>query len=66
MDQAMAHFDRAVRENPSLAEAYYYRALVYMNQSKNAEAKADLEKLLQLDPNNQYAKDAREFLKDLK
>lgn len=66
MDQALAHFDRAVRENPSLAEAYYYRALVYMNQSKNAEAKADLEKLLQLDPNNQYAKDAREFLKDLK
>lgn len=66
MDQALAHFDRAVRENPNLAEAYYYRALVYMNQSKNAEARADLEKLLQLDPDNQYAKDAREFLKDLK
>ena len=32
----------------------------------NAQARADLEKLLQLDPNNQYAKDAREFLKDLK
>lgn len=66
MEQAMAHFDRAVKENPSLAEAYYYRALVFMNQNKNAEARADLEKLLQLDPNNQYAKDAREFLKDLK
>ncbi|HEY9421512.1 MAG TPA: tetratricopeptide repeat protein, partial [Thermoanaerobaculia bacterium] len=50
MDQAMAHFDRAVRENPSLAEAYYFRALVYMNQEKNAQARADLEKLLQLDP----------------
>ncbi|HSG39347.1 MAG TPA: tetratricopeptide repeat protein [Thermoanaerobaculia bacterium] len=66
MDQAMTHFDRAVRENPSLAEAYYFRALVYMNQQKNAEARADLEKLIQLDPDNQYAKDAREFLKDLK
>jgi tetratricopeptide (TPR) repeat protein len=66
MDQALVHFDRAVRENPNLAEAYYFRALVYMNQEKNAQARADLEKLLQLDPNNQYAKDAREFLKDLK
>ncbi|HEV2845337.1 MAG TPA: tetratricopeptide repeat protein, partial [Thermoanaerobaculia bacterium] len=66
MDQALIHFDRAVRENPNLAEAYYFRALVYMNQEKNAQARTDLEKLLQLAPNNQYAKDAREFLKDLK
>jgi len=66
MDQALAQFDRAVKENPSLADAYYYRALTYLNQDKKAEAKVDLQKLLEIDPNNKYAKDAREMLKDLK
>jgi tetratricopeptide (TPR) repeat protein len=65
MDQALVQFDRAVKENPSLADAYYYRALTYLNQDKKAEAKADLQKLLEIDPNNKYAKDAREMLKDL-
>jgi tetratricopeptide (TPR) repeat protein len=66
MDQARSHFDRAVKENPGLADAYYYRALVYLNQDRKADAKADLQKLLELDPENKYAKDAREMLKDLK
>ncbi len=66
MDQALPQFDRVVKENPELPDAYYYRALVYLNQGKNAEAKADLQKLLEIDPNNKYAKDAKEFLKDLK
>lgn len=66
MDQALSQFNRVVQENPDLADAYYYRALVYLNQDKKAEAKADLEKLLQTDPNSKYAKDAKEFLKDLK
>jgi tetratricopeptide (TPR) repeat protein len=66
MDQALVQFDRAVKENPSFPDAYYYRALAYLNQNKKAEAKADLQKLLELDPNNKYAKDAREMMKDLK
>jgi tetratricopeptide (TPR) repeat protein len=66
MDQAMSEFDRVVKENPELPDAYYYRALVFLNQGKNKEAKADLQKLLEIDPNNKYAKDAKEFLKDLK
>ena len=66
MEQALSEFDRVVKENPDLPDAYYYRALVYLNQGKNAEAKADLQKLLQIDPSNKYASDAKEFLKDLK
>jgi len=66
MDQAMNEFDRVVKENPELPDAYYYRALVFLNQGKKEEAKADLQKLLEIDPNNKYAKDAKEFLKDLK
>jgi tetratricopeptide (TPR) repeat protein len=66
MDDALGHFDRVVKENPNLPDAYYYRALVYLNKGKNAEAKADLQKLLELDPNSKYAADAQAFLKDLK
>lgn len=66
MDQALAEFERVVKENPNLADAYWYRALVYLNQGKNAQAKADLQKLLELDPNNKYAKDAKDMLKELK
>jgi tetratricopeptide (TPR) repeat protein len=65
MDDALRHFDRVVKENPQVADAYYFRGLVYLNQSKNAEAKADFQKLLSLDPNHQYAGDAKEFLKSL-
>jgi tetratricopeptide (TPR) repeat protein len=66
MDQALGQFDRVVKENPSLPDAYYYRALVYLNLDKKPQAKADLQKLLELDPGSKYAKDAGEMLKDLK
>jgi Tfp pilus assembly protein PilF len=65
MDEAFAEFDRVVKENPDLPDAYYYRGLVYLNQDKKAEAKADFQKLLALDPNHANAAEAREFIKDL-
>jgi tetratricopeptide (TPR) repeat protein len=65
LDEALKQFDQVVQENPSLAEAYYYRGLVYLNMNKTAEAKADFQKLLEIDPKNQYADDAREFLKSM-
>jgi tetratricopeptide (TPR) repeat protein len=64
-DEAMARFNRVVAENPAMPEAYYYRGLVYLNQSKNAEAKADFQKLIELDPNHSLAAEARDFLKSL-
>jgi tetratricopeptide (TPR) repeat protein len=65
LDQALAEFDRVVKENPSLPDAYYYRGLVYLNMNKIAEAKADFQKLLELDPNGANAKEAQEFLKSM-
>ena len=65
MDKAFEAFDRAVKENPERADAYYYRGLVYLNKGKHAEAKADFLKLLALDPKNKYADDAKAFLKDI-
>jgi Tfp pilus assembly protein PilF len=65
MEEALKQFSQAVEENPSLAEAYYFRGRVYLSMNKIPEAKADFQKLLDLDPKNQYADDAREFLKSL-
>jgi tetratricopeptide (TPR) repeat protein len=66
MDAALKEFNEVIAGNPSLADAYYYRAMVYLNKSQNAQAKADLNKLLELDPNSKFAKDAKDFLKELK
>jgi tetratricopeptide (TPR) repeat protein len=65
IEEALKQFDQVVQENPGMAEAYYYRGLVYLNMNKTKEAKADFQKLLEIDPKNQYANDAREFLKSL-
>jgi tetratricopeptide (TPR) repeat protein len=68
MDKAFAAFDKAVKENPDRADAYYYRGLIFLNKSKNAEAKADFNKYLQLDPNDTFhhVDDTKAFLKDMK
>ena len=65
LDGALAKFDQVVKDNPNLATAYYYRGLTYLGLNKSAEAKADFQKLLELDPNNPNAEEAREFIKSL-
>jgi tetratricopeptide (TPR) repeat protein len=66
MDKAFGYFDQVVKDHPERPDAYYYRGLVYLNRGKHAEAKADFQKLLQLDPNGKFADDAKAFLKDIK
>lgn len=66
MDEAMKEFNDVIAANPSMADAYYYRAMVFLNKQQNAQAKADLNKLLEIDPNSKFAKDAKDFLKELK
>ncbi len=65
LDKALEQFNRVVAENPEMAEAYYYRGLVYLNQNKVPQAKADFKKLLEIDPKSKYANEAREYLKAL-
>jgi len=65
IDKALEAFNKTVADNPDLAEAYYYRGLVYLNKGKVPEAKADFQKLLALDPKNKFAKEAQDYLKNL-
>ncbi|MFQ5528476.1 MAG: tetratricopeptide repeat protein [Thermoanaerobaculia bacterium] len=62
LDEAYDHFDRAVSENPSLAAAYYYRGLVHLSRQNNDQARADLNKLLELEPDGQHSAEAKDFL----
>jgi len=65
MPEALIEFDKVVKENPTLPDAYYYRGLANLASGKTAEAKADFQKLLELDPNHANADEAREFLKSM-
>ena len=51
-DAAITSFNKALEATPNAPEIWYNLGLTYMNQSKNAEAKAAFEKTLQLSPNN--------------
>ena len=63
--EAEPAFDRAIAIKPDLADAYYYRGLARMQLKKNTEAKADLQKALELAPNGPDAKDIRDLLKTM-
>lgn len=62
---ALNYFDRVVQDHPDMAEAYYYRGLVYLQQNKIPQAKADFQKLLDTDPKSSHASEVREYLKSL-
>ena len=59
-------FDQAVRVAPADADSYFYRGLTAVQLKKKAEAKADLEKYLELAPEGAQAADAKELLKSVK
>jgi tetratricopeptide (TPR) repeat protein len=65
LNGALERFDRVVKENPGLATAYYYRGLTYLGLNKSAEAKADFQKVLEIEPNHPNAEEVREYIKAL-
>ena len=64
--EAWGYFDQAVRVAPADAESYFYRGLTAVQLKKKTEAKADLEKYLELAPDGAQAADAKELLKSVK
>ena len=66
LDGALAQFDQVVASYPDVADAYYYRGLVHMGKGNNAQALADLTKMLELEPNHANAAEAKQFVDYLK
>ena len=58
-------FGKALQLSPDLADAFYYRGLSRIQLKKTAEARADLNKYLELAPSGSDADTARELLKSL-
>jgi tetratricopeptide (TPR) repeat protein len=65
-EEARAYMTKAIDLDPKLADSYYYRGLASVQAKKNAEAKADFAKYLELAPNGTQAKEVKEMLQALK
>ena len=63
---AWDQFDRAIKIKSDDAEPYFYRGLAALQLKKNAEAKADFQKCLELEPNGSHAADAKDLLKSIR
>jgi tetratricopeptide (TPR) repeat protein len=64
--QAEPLLKQAVAADEKFAAAYYELGMIYARSGKNAEAKANLEKYLVLEPNGKESATAKEMLKYVK
>lgn len=64
--EAEDYFSRAIAMKGDLAAAYYYRGLTRYQVKRTADAKADLQKSIELAPTGADADTAREILKTMK
>lgn len=63
---ALTLLDQIDSIDPNVAQAQYLRGLALVNQGKNAQARAALEKFIALAPNDPQVKSAKEMLSFLK
>jgi tetratricopeptide (TPR) repeat protein len=66
MPEAQAQFEKAVKLDPKMAEAYYYLAMTLVNQNKIPAAKPNLETYLKLAPDGPNAATAKAILASIK
>jgi tetratricopeptide (TPR) repeat protein len=62
---AIEYFSKAIRVDPNYVDGYYRRALGYLGQGKNAEARADFQKVIELQPDGEMAAMAKKALDQL-
>jgi tetratricopeptide (TPR) repeat protein len=65
LPEALKEFESVVARFPDDAEGYYYRGLVLLGQGENERAAADLNKVLELDPDGPHTSEVTEFLEFL-
>jgi len=63
---AIVYFTKALAKDPKLGDAYYWRGMSYVRDGKLAEAKADMQKVLEVDPTGENAEKAKKALEQLK
>jgi tetratricopeptide (TPR) repeat protein len=65
-DDAIVYFGKAVALDASYADGYFRRGLAHLQRGRNAEAKADLEKFIQLQPTGAQTDLARKALAQIR
>jgi tetratricopeptide (TPR) repeat protein len=65
VDDAIAYFGKAMAVDSKYVDAYYRRALGYLGQGKTAEAKADFQKVVELQPEGEMAAMSRKALEQI-
>jgi tetratricopeptide (TPR) repeat protein len=63
---AVGYFGKAIEMDPKRFEGYYYRGLASIQMGKAKDGKPDLQKVIELAPNSDEAKEAKEYLKSIK
>lgn len=63
--EALAHWERAIKLDPSYAPAYNNLAIGYEQQGDFEKARNAYQKALELNPNNQYIKQNYELFKEI-
>jgi tetratricopeptide (TPR) repeat protein len=63
---AIAYFTKTAAKDPAYVDAYYRRALAYLGQGQLAEAKADFQKVVELQPDGEMATMSKKALEQLK
>lgn len=62
LEKAHQYFDQAVSVDPAMGASYYYRGIAALQLEKMDDAKADLQKVVELAPDSSEAEDARALL----
>lgn len=65
LTKAVEYYRQAISIDPQLAEAWFNRALCYEHLAAYSNAKEDWKQYLKIDPDSDWAKEARERLKNL-
>ena len=64
-DDAIVYFGKAVTLDPAYADGYFRRGLAHLQRGRNAEAKADLKKFVELQPTGAQADLAKKALEQI-
>jgi Flp pilus assembly protein TadD len=63
--EALAHWERAIKLDPTYAQAYNNLAIGYEQQGDFDKARNAYQKALELNPSNQYIKQNYELFKEI-
>ncbi len=63
---AITYFGKTIAKDPAYVDAYFRRGLAYLGQGKTAEAKADFQKVVELQPDGEMGTMAKKAMEQIK